>query len=120
MKTDPGRLKTPITLLEWRSEQDGTELAEKLMPIATIWGQVTPVKSLTYWFGQAQLETGVTHQVTVRRIVGKTRPEDLTERSMLRADGQLFQVLRAVDLEGAKRFTVFDCVLRTHEEAGDG
>ncbi len=109
MLTNPGELRTKVSIEMWQSEQDGTELREKFVPIRTVWGKLEPVKPLTYWFGQTNLETGVTHRITVRRIDGATRPEDLTGRKTLVADNCRFKILHSADLEGAYRYTVIEC-----------
>lgn len=108
---DPGELKKRIRIEEWRSEQDGQDLKDEYVTRASVWAKLEPVKSLTYWFGQQNLETGVTHRATVRRQKGVTRPEDLTGQTTIVCDGQRYKVLHAVDLGGAGRFTQIELQL---------
>lgn len=117
MLTNPGALKTRVSIEAWQSVQDGTQLREDFVPVQTVWGKLEPVKPLTYWFGQANLETGVTHRITVRRVDGLTRPEDLTGRITLVADGIRFKILHSADMEGAHRFTVVECQAVEHDYA---
>lgn len=118
MLTNPGELKSRATILAWTSEQDGTTLKETYEPIATVWAKLEPVGSLTYWFGQKQLETGVTHRITIRRT-NDLRPEKLTGRVCVEIDGIRYAILRSSDLEGAKRFTVLDVCLEEHDADKD-
>lgn len=118
MLTNPGELKSRATILAWTSEQDGTTLKETYEPIATVWAKLEPVGSLTYWFGQKQLETGVTHRITIRRT-NDLRPEKLTGRVCVEIDGIRYSILRSSDLEGAKRFTVLDVCLEEHDADKD-
>ena len=113
MLTDPGVLNRRATILSWTSVQDGVTLKEVYEPIATVWSKLEPVGALTYWFGQQQLETGVTHRITIRRT-SAIRPETLTGRVCIEIEGVRYQILRTSDLEGAKRFTVID-VCRVEE-----
>lgn len=118
MLTNPGLLSSRATILQWRSEQDGAELKEVYTPIATVWAKLEPVGALTYWFGQKQLETGVTHRITIRRTEA-LRPEKLTGRVCVEIDGIRYAILRSSDLEGAKRFTVLDVCLEEHDADKD-
>lgn len=106
---DPGELNVRLKFFKWESEQDGLDLNEVYTEIFRIWGKVEPVKPLTFWFGQQNLETGVTHRITVRRIQGKTAPEDLTGRIVIYAQGCRFKVLHASDWKGSRRFTLIEC-----------
>ena len=80
----------------------------------TVWGSLEVVGAGIY-FGTKQVESTVTHRVTVRRIKGKTQPQDLTTASTLTIDGIEYLIRRVADLGGAERFTVIDC-----EEKGVG
>ena len=74
----------------------------------TVWGQLEVVGAGIY-FGTKQVESTVTHRVTVRRISGKTRPQDLMTASTLTIDGVSYLIRRVADLGGVDRFTVIDC-----------
>lgn len=74
----------------------------------TVWGQLEVVGAGIY-FGTKQVESTVTHRVTVRRIAGKTRPQDLMTASTLTIDGVSYLIRRVADLGGVDRFTVIDC-----------
>lgn len=74
----------------------------------TVWGQLEVVGAGIY-FGTKQVESTVTHRVTVRRITGKTRPQDLMTASTLTIDGVSYLIRRVADLGGVDRFTVIDC-----------
>lgn len=63
----------------------------------TVWGQLEVVGAGIY-FGTKQVESTVTHRVTVRRITGKTRPQDLTTASTLTIDGVSYLIRRVADL----------------------
>lgn len=110
MLTNPGQLKKRATFLEWTSEQEGTGLREEYKPILTTWCKLEPTGALTYWFGKVQLDTDVTHRITVRRTE-RTKPEKLTSQIVVEVEGARFKILRSSDLEGAERFTVLDCSL---------
>lgn len=108
LMTEPGRLNTRITIGEWTSEQVGTSLEEVFTPKNTCWACVEPTRPLTFWLGKIQLDTAATHRITVRRMKGLTLPEELTGRTAVEIDGVKFKILRAFDLDGAKRFTVIE------------
>ena len=110
MLTNPGQLKKRATFLEWTSEQEGTGLREEYKPILTTWCKLEPTGALTYWFGKVQLDTDVTHRITVRRTE-RTKPEKLTSQIVVEVAGARVKTLRSSDLEGAERFTVLDCSL---------
>ena len=110
MLTNPGQLRKRCTFLEWTSEQEGTGLREEYKPILSTWCKLEPTGALTYWFGKVQLDTDVTHRITVRRTE-RTKPEKLTSQIVVEVEGARFKILRAADLEGAERFTVLDCSL---------
>lgn len=110
MLTNPGQLRKRATFLEWTSEQEGTGLREEYKPILTTWCKLEPTGALTYWFGKVQLDTDVTHRITVRRTE-RTKPEKLTSQIVVEVEGARFRILRSSDLEGAERFTVLDCSL---------
>lgn len=73
-----------------------------------VWGRLETVGAGIY-FGTKQVESTVTHRVTIRRINGKTRPQDLTGASTLVIDGIEYLIRRVADLGGARRFTAIDC-----------
>lgn len=110
MLTNPGVLKKRCTFLEWISEQEGAGLREEYKPLFSTWCKLEPTGALTYWFGKVQLDTDVTHRITVRRTE-RTKPEKLTSQIVVEVDGARFKILRSSDLEGAERFTVLDCSL---------
>lgn len=110
MLTNPGQLRKRCTFLEWTSEQEGTGLREEFKPLFSTWCKLEPTGALTYWFGKVQLDTNVTHRITVRRTE-RTKPEKLTSQIVVKVDGNRFKILRSSDLEGAERFTVLDCSL---------
>lgn len=110
MLTNPGQLRKRCTFLEWTSEQEGTGLREEFKPLFSTWCKLEPTGALTYWFGKVQLDTEVTHRITVRRTE-RTKPEKLTSQIVVEVEGARFKILRASDLEGAERFTVLDCSL---------
>lgn len=110
MLTNPGQLRKRCTFLEWTSVQDGADLREEFKPILSTWCKLEPTGALTYWFGKVQLDTDVTHRITVRRTE-RTKPEKLTSQIVVEVDGNRFKILRSSDLEGAERFTVLDCSL---------
>ena len=110
MLTNPGQLRKRCTFLEWTSVQDGADLREEFKPILSTWCKLEPTGALTYWFGKVQLDTEVTHRITVRRTE-RTKPEKLTSQIVVEIDGARFKILRSSDLEGAERFTVLDCAL---------
>lgn len=83
----------------------------------TVWGRLEVVGSGIY-FGTKQVQSAVTHRVTVRRIAGKTRPQDLTSASTLTIDGTAYLIRRVADLGGAERFTVIDCEEKGVSNAG--
>lgn len=62
----------------------------------TVWGQLEVVGAGIY-FGTKQVESTVTHRVTVRRIAGKTRPQDLMTASTLTIDGVSYLIRRVAD-----------------------
>lgn len=74
----------------------------------TVWGSLEVVGAGIY-FGTKQIESTVTHRVTVRSVPGRTRPQDLTTASTLTIDGIEYLIRRVADLGGAERFTVIDC-----------
>ena len=56
-----------------------------------VWGKIEPVGSIIYW-GAKQVDSGVTHRITVRRIKGRTRPQDfagVVELEVWRQSGAL-------------------------------
>ena len=106
---DPGELNVRLKFFKWESEQDGLDLDEVYTELFRVWGKIEPVKPLTFWFGQQNLETGVTHRITVRRISGKTSPENLTGRIAIYAQGCRYKVLHASDWKGSRRFTLIEC-----------
>lgn len=110
MLTNPGLLKKRCTFLEWTSVQDGADIREEFKPILTTWCKLEPTGALTYWFGKVQLDTDVTHRITVRRTE-RTKPEKLTSQIVVEVEGARFKILRSSDLEGAERFTVLDVCL---------
>lgn len=72
-----------------------------------VWGKLEPVGAALYW-GAKQVESGVTHRITVRRITGRTRPQDFAGVVELEVDGIRYRVQRVADLGGLNRFTVLD------------
>lgn len=74
----------------------------------TVWGSLEVVGAGIY-FGTKQIESTVTHRVTVRSVPGRARPQDLTTASTLTIDGIEYLIRRVADLGGAERFTVIDC-----------
>lgn len=72
-----------------------------------VWGKIEPVGSIIYW-GAKQVDSGVTHRITVRRIKGRTRPQDFAGVVELEVDGIRYRVQRVADLGGFNRFTVLD------------
>lgn len=72
-----------------------------------VWGKLEPVGATIYW-GAKQVDSGVTHRITVRRIEGRTRPQDFAGVVELEVDGIRYRVQRAADLGGLNRFTVLD------------
>lgn len=119
MLTNPGKLDRRAEILAWTSEQDGSGLRETYTTIATVWARLEPVGALTYWFGKQQLDTAVTHRITIRRT-GKLRPETLTGRMCVVIDGSRYNILRSSDLEGERRFTVLDVCLEENLDEDDG
>lgn len=110
MLTNPGQLRKRCTFLEWTSVPDGTDLRDEYKPILTTWCKLEPTGALTYWLGKVQLDTDVTHRITVRRTE-RTKPEKLTSQIVVEVEGARFKILRSSDLEGAERFTVLDVCL---------
>lgn len=106
---DPGELNVCLKFCRWESVQNGVKLKEVYTEMFRVWGKIEPVKPLTFWFGQQNLETGVTHRITVRRIPGKTSPEDLTGRIAIYAQGFRYKILHASDWKGSRRFTLIEC-----------
>lgn len=113
---DPGALNIRIKFFRWEDQQDGVNLSNQYTEIFRVWGKIEPVSPLTFWFGQQNLETGVSHRITVRRIPGKTCPENLTGRVVIYAQGVRYKVLRATDWKGSNRFTQIECAV---EEVDD-
>jgi hypothetical protein len=72
-----------------------------------VWGKIEPVGATIYW-GAKQVDSGVTHRITVRRIDGRTRPQDFAGVVELEVDGIRYRVQRVADLGGVNRFTVLD------------
>ena len=106
---DPGELNVRLRFCQWESVQNGVKLKEVYTEMFRVWGKIEPVKPLTFWFGQQNLETGVTHRITVRRIPGKTSPEDLTGRIAIHAQGFRYKILHTSDWKGSRRFTLIEC-----------
>ncbi len=77
------------------------------------WGKLEVVGAGIF-FGSKQVDSTVTHRVTVRRVPGRTRPQDLQGITDLEIDGIRYLCRRVADLAGAERFTVIDC-----EEKGE-
>lgn len=119
MLTNPGKLDRRAEILAWTSEQDGSGLRETYTTIATVWACLELVGALTYWFGKQQLDTSVTHRITIRRTEA-LKPEKLTGRVCVQIDGSRYQILHSSDLEGARRFTVLDVCLEENINEDDG
>ena len=63
-----------------------------------VWGKIEPVGSIIYW-GAKQVDSGVTHRITVQDFAGVVE---------LEVDGIRYRVQRVADLGGFNRFTVLD------------
>lgn len=72
-----------------------------------VWGLLEVVGAGIY-FGTKQVESTVTHRVTVRSVPNVTNPSSLKGISDVEIDGIRYLVRRVADLAGQNRFTVLD------------
>lgn len=113
-----GELNRRVTISVLSHVPDTTVgFSPKVESEVTVWGRMEVVGAGIY-FGTKQIESTVTHRVTVRRIDGKTRPQDLTTASTLTIDGISYLIRRVADLGGQTRFTVIDCEEKGVSSAG--
>ncbi len=104
-----GRLNRRVTISIVSHVPDASAgFSQHIEKQKTVWGRLEVVGAGIY-FGTKQIESTVTHRVTVRSVPGRTRPQDLTTASTLTIDGIEYLIRRVADLGGAERFTVIDC-----------
>ena len=120
---DPG---VPIGTLRWvvilarraqAPDPNGPGLCETLQPIAAIHADIQPVGALTFWTAAAggeQVDTPVTHRITVRSLDNLDQSMAILRRSQ-RPDGtvrtETFRIRRIKDVGGRKRFTEIEAEL---------
>lgn len=75
-----------------------------------VWGRVEDVGYQVFW-DSSQIDQVVTHRIFVRRITGKTRPQDLTKLVLVSCEGLRYRVRRSMDIGGQERFTVIEAQL---------
>jgi head-tail adaptor len=109
-----GKLRWPVII----AQRDQTAVAgggmqEQLTEIITVRADVQPVGPMTF-YGSAQVDTPVTHKVTVRWldwldathvIIRDTARPDRTIRR------EVFRIRRVMELDGRKRFALMECEL---------
>ncbi len=77
-------------------------------PVWSCWCKIEVVGGSVYW-DNAQTESAVTHRIYVRRVNGKTRPQDLPRQIEIACDGLRYRVKRITDVNSAQRFTLMEC-----------
>lgn len=110
-----GELNRRIRLLALNHTPSGdSDLVKNSSLIAEVWAKVEIIGGVTYW-ESVNIDEKVTHRFYVRYVYSQTRPQDLSHLTELECEGVLYRVRRCTDVNGAHRFTMFEC-----EEIGRG
>lgn len=114
-----GRLQWPITISRRVQAPDpsGAGIVETLEDAQTVRADIQPVGALTFYSG-AQVETPITHLVTVRFLDWLDTNHVIT-RVLQRQDGttrtELFRIRRLKWLDGDNRFLQLEVEQETEE-----
>jgi len=110
-----GDLRWRVRLLRRDQEpaEDAAGIEETPVLLASTWAKIEPVGALTF-FGSTQVETPVTHRITIRWRHGLDTTHAI-ERTSKGADGvertETFRVRRQMEPNGRKRWMVFEVEL---------
>lgn len=75
--------------------------------IGSFWAKIEPVGGMYFMQGLQQNQT-ITHRVWLRWIKGKTDEHSLTHGVMLKCQGIVYEIIRVMDADNTRRFTVLE------------
>lgn len=102
-----GDLNRRVTLRKWQDvAAAGFGIDATFDAGATVWASVEPVGSAIFW-GTQQIENGITHRIIVRRTAAINEIA-ITGEHVAEHAGQRYRIKRASDLNGERRFVVFE------------
>lgn len=87
-----------------------TGFKESEVSTFSVWAKLEVIGASQFW-GTTQINKATSHRIWVRRIDGKTRPEDLTRVADVEIDGSKFRIRRVTDSNDDRRFTCIESEL---------
>lgn len=101
-----GELTKRITLIK-RTDLPSVELGAVTSDetIGSYWAKIEPVGGM-YFMQGLQIENKVTHRIWLRCINGKTDEHSLSHGVMIKYKGLIYQIMRVMDADGTRKFTV--------------
>lgn len=116
-KTAPriGALRWPVEIVRIDQTPDAeTGITETDNVVACVHADIQPTRA-SQFFGPVQVDTGITHQITIRFLDWLDNRHEIVRTTRL-PDGAVrterFRVWRVLDVDGRKRFQTLECELR--------
>lgn len=106
-----GELRSWIDICRWRDRAvDDAGLEPAYQPVFSCKAKIVPASDSAF-VGSVQIGEAITHRIIVRRVPGVTTPEQFGKQCVIRCGQEKYLVRKAVDLEGARRFTLISAEL---------
>ncbi len=101
-----GELTYRITLFT-RVDMPSAELGAYAQDttIGSYWAKIEPVGGMYFMQGLQQNQS-ITHRIWLRWINGKTDEHSLTHGVMIKCKGIVYEIIRVMDADNTRRFTV--------------
>ena len=103
-----GRLRWRVLLAtrQQLAQISGTGIDDRLLDLQPVWADIQPVSGSVF-YGSAQVDTPVTHRITLRWLADLTQATVIVRQTMLpsgQVRTEVYRIRRIKEMGGRKRF----------------